>query len=228
MAEKLENGMKNFQKRICPKFQFDHRLKINDDIPTFLFYIIQTAQSIHKLLDDNVLPPFQVDLLIAVKDLVDVSNNAIFEFDDDDDDDTKKSQNDDDNELKQNPDTIKEVEEKLQHTNCCFIKHKSEKLRVYETLNEFKEILSKKDEKKEQVKDPHGIHIKFNKKSYPQNKRFIVYVDRRNDENEFIMFEVFIFINYSIYVLHNKYIVYSYIYCMICSLQLFVIRYLKE
>ena len=72
--------------------------------------------------------------------------------------------------------------------NLCYIKDTGVKTQL--AYEQFLDQLSRKNKNKykEQVEDPYDIHTKFDKNSYPQNKRLIVFHDL-NDYDR-IIYEV--------------------------------------
>eukprot|EP01084_Bolivina_argentea_P089557 161579_1 len=94
IVEKVAKAIDGYVHRISPKFQFQTMSGIDDSAMAIAGYIVSTSQFIQNLLNDknNVsILPFQVDLSIAVKNVVGNTNDtAVPEIsggDDDDDDD---------------------------------------------------------------------------------------------------------------------------------------------
>lgn len=67
----LRNAIQNYVK-IASSFEFKSTKLIDDNIEDIAYYVSQTSQFIENLIENhNASPPFQLDLLIAVKNVVD-------------------------------------------------------------------------------------------------------------------------------------------------------------
>ena len=85
--EKISNGMKGYCNRILPTFQFTPQQTINDNIEKISDYILVTSIFIQNLIKtSHVVPPFQIDLLIAVRDISSGTKPLEIDLSDDGDD----------------------------------------------------------------------------------------------------------------------------------------------
>eukprot|EP01084_Bolivina_argentea_P213358 362376_1 len=225
LVNKLESGVVAYCNRISPKIQFTHLYKINDSIREISEYILATIQFIGKLLridisDEQALPvaPFQLDLLIAVKNVVDDQHTTKpdFKHNDNDTDDDTDYDDDDDNDMELNQikdidvDWIGNIKSKLDEEKCINTEPQPYKINNNENKNEkdisgpkmrfingiYTDFRSKLLDRKLSKSDNDGgdnngdddddfkpkVRLPYNASTYPQNKRFCVFVDRRAEK----------------------------------------------
>merc|ERR1712045_250981 len=90
-ANELISAMSSYSSRIMNRLNFIPNVKINDNLKEIAEYIVSIPALIKKLLEapgTSATPPFQIDLLVAVKG---VTSQVLMENkseDDDEDDDT--------------------------------------------------------------------------------------------------------------------------------------------
>eukprot|EP01084_Bolivina_argentea_P034326 63530_1 len=86
LADILEGSIKSYNKRVMPRIEFGTDIIICDSIEGITTYLVGVAEFIQRLMHNNFcIPPFQVDLVIAVQDVT--SRKTIYDDDDNDDDD---------------------------------------------------------------------------------------------------------------------------------------------
>merc|ERR1719461_437256 len=148
--------------------------------------------------------PFQVDLVIAVKSSGYYVENKNDESSDDDDDDQKQNDIDDQNKNNKKPKNIGDIKQRLKDNESGYVSE-SVPFEVKDT-NKYMDWWPVDDDEKEDIAALVGIarlmgyqYKKFHDvlsqkkkgndgykfdETYPQKKRFQIFVDRRNEDNE--------------------------------------------
>eukprot|EP01084_Bolivina_argentea_P236583 397759_1 len=186
MYDRLITGMKAYAIRLMCRLSLNPIYIIHDQIKQIAKYITSTSLFIKKLTDTfKDATPFQVDLVIAVNsasknvtELIDVltddDSDEDDDFNDEDSDDEKKHDphakfiGDVRNNLKQypviySPESDCDIEEGQSIDYISMI--------LTQRYNDFKTILNEKKA------------MNFDCNTYPQNRRFSIFVDRRQDKN---------------------------------------------
>eukprot|EP01084_Bolivina_argentea_P067732 123306_1 len=173
-------------------------VKIKDDLQQISEYIAAIPAFIKHILQQSRCAPFQLDLLIVVKGVESVMCDENNDSDDDDDDDD--NENDDEQQLDPNNDNIGDVLSKLRNLPVvCFfadINHNRNIKNAYEIITrrfgvksfrkfaDFRTELSLFNRKHQDDNDDYSIspRIKYDPNTYPQNRRFSILVDRRENK----------------------------------------------
>eukprot|EP01083_Nonionella_stella_P313458 1125354_1 len=69
-ADRLKSAMRNYTNRIMARLKFSPTFKIDDNLYECVQYVVSMARFIRDLLSSNAKPPFQVDLVLAVRGVV--------------------------------------------------------------------------------------------------------------------------------------------------------------
>eukprot|EP01084_Bolivina_argentea_P251387 421613_1 len=183
LEKTLESSMETYSTRIMQRLELKPSIKIKDDLEHISKYVAAVPGFIDNLLtNEYAIPPFQVDLVIAVKgvELHDVFNDV---NDDDDDDDEKLTQNKPI--LDPKIDHIGNVQEYLKQYPVAYIYKDDHKLGLSVDriiTNKWKDFRNELVGFNNKQKDE-KVKIDFNAKTYPQNRRFAIFVDRRQHKN---------------------------------------------
>merc|ERR1740123_186603 len=169
---RLVSAMTSYSHRIMARLQFTPNYKISDSMREIVEYLVSVPQFISN---KNLTPPFQVDLLIAVKKVIDVRDaNA----------DTNASDNDD---AESSCDEEKEVDPSIDHIGSLL--PALEKLSLAHTQSVTADTDNKMEERVGVIQ--RNIGEKYGEftgklsdkgklsKMYPQRRRFCLFVDRR-------------------------------------------------
>eukprot|EP01084_Bolivina_argentea_P124174 220039_1 len=211
-AVKLISAMHSYSSRVMRRINFNPMIKIRDNLKEICQYIASIPTFIHQIVDKlDAATPFQVDLTIAVRQ---VGLAVTDEKSDDDDDDDIDDDNDDNNgngvdekQLDPDVDHIGDVKRKLQGYPMAHLSIKA-KEKISTALSRvlgsgwgtFRTALSEfviisngqpdNDPSDEEPDDYVEKSLKLMKdekrklKSFPQNRRFGIFVDRREANKE--------------------------------------------
>ena len=207
MWEKLVWAMKVYIKRIMPRLQYQaDNAPIDDDVREVVDVISAVPNFIKWLMKQQaskVSPPFCIDLTFAMMEVESMNDD---DGDDDDDDEDYDDGLDMDDGVKPNQDTIGDFQERLKGQNCAFLsgdipqsahqliddaksiddarspRSNTKALTgasryLGEFFNRFRDVLSKKHAEKKE-----DDHHSYDAASYPHNKRFGIFVDRRKTQ----------------------------------------------
>ena len=183
--ELVQNAVKSFGARACPKLMFANIISINDSIEVNVNYIISTLEWITEMIKDNpdLICPFQYDLCIGVGKPSQTENKQKFSTaNDDEDDDDDDDDNGDDEKTAKNKnelpyvDVVGDIETKLQKNNLKYVKDKFQsgpgnkpQTRLYD------DMMKKLRQQLDKQTFPHKGNAQ-----YPHRSRFIGYIDRRS------------------------------------------------
>eukprot|EP00483_Globobulimina_turgida_P000346 UN00346 len=158
----MASAISTFYARFNRKIQFHNIDKINDLLEPFALYVDAALDFIQQLFNKhNVIPPFQIDLMIIPQHIKNDNGSSTEEEDEED----SEGDNDDDT------DNFNVLNSLSKTKNCFFVQHKTketDKRGVFIDL--YKQYLLKA-----------GIKP-F--KNYPHQKRFCIVADRRKDQPE--------------------------------------------
>eukprot|EP01083_Nonionella_stella_P065055 170115_1 len=176
LAIKLSQAIANYTKRTLPNLKFTTPFKINDDLKSITEYIVSIPKFIVKLMDiDFRTPPFQVDLLVAVNDVMSMIVSENKEPDMNDEADPYGSVND----AKENDENIDVNKRLSQAPNAYHVIQTPRKLDKDHTMTSVdiitRVIFTEFNKFRYNLK---GKDTKFDNKTYPQNRRFCIFVDR--------------------------------------------------
>eukprot|EP01083_Nonionella_stella_P227268 806494_1 len=187
LSQKLKMAMTAYTTRVMPRLSVSigSRILVNDNISEIVDYVVAIPHFIKILLNDsaNISPPFCIDVLFAVQEVVVAVN---------DEEDSKEEAKDP--EYDPNIDHIGNVQERLKSNGCVCTtqtvpdtvyqfqpsqqldKEAESKLIAFRRFfdlgyKEFRATLSKTKP-----------HDEFNSSTYPNGKRFGIFVDRRQTE----------------------------------------------
>eukprot|EP01084_Bolivina_argentea_P065926 120183_1 len=199
--DKLISAMHSYGTRIAPLLCFPSTLKIKDNLEKISKYISVIPKFIKNLLDKQMaVPPFQLDFTIAVRGVTlamedDVKNEqSDRDDDDDDDDDVDDDCYDDEKQLDPSVDHIGNVAKLFKELPVLHISRNTEQpiesvltRKWFDVRDAFSKYAS--DGRKDVVIDRREY---FNAKTFPQNKRFGIFSDRRekyfNDNHDLTVF----------------------------------------
>eukprot|EP01083_Nonionella_stella_P093345 261587_1 len=85
-ADQLKSAMRNYTNRIMARLKFTPTFKIDDDLSQCVQYVVAMPRFIHRLMASTARPPFQVDLVIAVRGVASQVGDDNRESSDDEDD----------------------------------------------------------------------------------------------------------------------------------------------
>merc|ERR1712228_654239 len=184
-GQQLESAMTSYANRIMNRLQFEPSYKIEDSLQQIIEYIVSIPLFIKNLIAKDSIPPFQVDLLIAVKKVI----AAFPEIIDEDDDDVDQS-HDEKDDVDPNIDHIGSIHDGFDKMGICYAPPNDSsssdeqgdrtdaiERSIGEKLKDFRSVLK---EKKSQYYDA---------KTYPHQRRFSLFVDRRTKKDKMTMFE---------------------------------------
>jgi len=200
--DQVSSGIKNYGNRIMPRLQYDSALfKIKDSLAEIAMYASSIPSFIKKTLlgAEGAVPPFQFELVIAVRE----SEGVKDEGGDDSDDDDEEDDDDDDEEKKENAkssdpscDQIGDVQQMFPQK---WVPCKAGALQGQDTEQDnpisrglgiryidFREILSNGgDGNDDEAKDESDKDEKstFNASTYPHGRRFSIFIDRRKKKS---------------------------------------------
>eukprot|EP01084_Bolivina_argentea_P084419 152672_1 len=174
MHERLLKAMQEYSHRLISRLELNPMYVINDKVEQIVKYLTSTSLFINKLVDSlESNTSFQIDLVVAVKG----ASRNVKTGDDDEKYDEKK----------QNPNTksIGDVAKKLKEFPLIYTNGDIEETKSVDELcgilsqryDDFKVVLSAQKDKR------------FDSKTYPKNRRFSIFVDRRRENDQIIYFQ---------------------------------------
>lgn len=211
MHNKLKSAIGSYNNRIAQRLNFaapSHRIRddigevvdVVSAIPDFIKWLLRRQKS-------KVSPPFCIDLSFALKDVESTMTiqQSKSEWDDDDDDDDDGLGIPDDGGLPGlNEDVIGDIKLRLKAHHCGYYEgnlphdlHRMEQKQDDDSLSpksqgltgatryltqfykEFRNTLNEKQSKKDK-----NDHHSFDPETYPRNKRFGIFVDRRKPQKD--------------------------------------------
>eukprot|EP01084_Bolivina_argentea_P235586 396395_1 len=191
IASNLKSAITTYSTRIMQRLTFTPTLGIVDNLKEICEYIAGVPAFIDKLIEHGpATPPFQIDLSIAVKEVKSSRSRAKQdkkEQDDDNDDDDDDVKNEYEEKRDPSFDYIGDVMASLRDFPVVY---EDKNFRNYELAfernlgNISKEFRTKLSEFNQKQKVDY-VKIEYNPKTYPQNRRFAIFIDRReNHQNE--------------------------------------------
>eukprot|EP01084_Bolivina_argentea_P251388 421614_1 len=194
----LESAIVNYGNRIMKQLLLIPTLKIKDNLKEICEYIASIPAFIQTLLDKlNGGAPFQVDLYIAVREII----SHVTDIKDDNNDDEQDEKDELIQQLDPSKDWIGNVQQNLKDFPCAHFERKDDaddergteniarmfgrKWADFRTaLSTFNETHNYKDDDSDDSKDGDKIpRIKFDAETYPRNRRFAIFVDRRESKD---------------------------------------------
>eukprot|EP01084_Bolivina_argentea_P044447 81786_1 len=187
--DRLKQAMITFSKRIMQRIQLKPILKVNDDLKQITEYIMATTTFISKLVNNLCCtPPFQVDLLIAVKEGSIRVDEYTFDTDEDEDDEQEEKTQTHNKSDTQAPIEIPRVPDAFRNINITFVHHTTDESDFSRKISTdgfgpIQHILHRSyQDFRSKLHDNHK-NESFDEKTYPQHKRFSIFVDRRELDN---------------------------------------------
>eukprot|EP01084_Bolivina_argentea_P263818 446674_1 len=174
-AEQLQGAMRSYGARIMKRINFIPPVLINDSLKEISKYITATSIFIHKLMAEiGGSAPFQLDLMIAVTGMainLPEKNHELLDDTDDSDDDS------DDEKLNPMDDHIGVITDEFGSS----YRHENWSLRLLQ-----RRLTSKYYAFRTGLATYAAISktSKYNAKTYPQNRRFSIFVDRRDIDDD--------------------------------------------
>mmetsp|Transcript_63468 Transcript_63468/g.57169 ORF Transcript_63468/g.57169 Transcript_63468/m.57169 type:complete len:575 (-) Transcript_63468:158-1882(-) len=173
MADTLASGVDTFLRRGCTSWDYGPAklARIQDSVEDISYYVLMMNNFVQNLINNHNTTPFQIDFPIAINK---VKTIKIGKQTDELSDDSDNEPSDDDNDDQKFMDEIGDIEEKLKSNNLCYHSFemdqdlKDESLVTRLVNNAFNKY-------KEKLKD--GAN-------YPQKRRFIMFIDRRQADND--------------------------------------------
>eukprot|EP01084_Bolivina_argentea_P124173 220036_1 len=177
-AISLEHAITGYCGRIMNRIQFASAFRIMDKLKAIAQYVTATALFIQKLMDKlHGKAPFQVDLLIAVNGIkTTVPEHKNEQKDDDEYDVIIESMN-------PNIDYIGHVQQKLQGYPLHYFPNDNWDVEDTEQSSEFiARLFAHRYNEFRSVLSKFNIDNSFNAETYPQYRRFAIFVDRRENK----------------------------------------------
>eukprot|EP01084_Bolivina_argentea_P060759 111007_1 len=181
---RLQSAMHSYSNRIMRRLLCTSTVKIGCSMETIFKTVLAVGNFISKLINQmNGVPPFQIDLLLAVNVKSQIHS-------DDEHEDVKQIDSGDEDELKDEKsdliriNNIKSIKDEIEDAglkSACFVDNNSDfKRSIFEFFADFKTLMSKEKSNAE----------------YPCRKRFEIFTDKRrnreektNETNEYLFFE---------------------------------------